>query len=76
VRFMNLTKTGGHVFWGFICWAVGENWIGSWWVGLWRWRLILKAPWSEPLFSERYGHTWTLRLGFGWRLQSKLAQRS
>lgn len=72
MRFMNPTKVGGHVLWGLVCWAVGGNHIGSWWIGLGRWRLILKAPWNDPLFSERNGFTWTMPVGFGWRVQSRL----
>lgn len=71
-RFMNLEQHGGHAFWGAVCWCLGNNDIGSWWVGLWRWRLILKASWNTPLFSERYGKTATLNLGFGWRITSRL----
>lgn len=69
MRFMNQTKTGGHALWGLVCWAVGNNYIGSWWIGLGRSRLILKAPWNGPLFSERYGLTKTFKIGGGWRLQ-------
>jgi hypothetical protein len=29
--------------------------------------LQIKAPWNEPLFSERYGYVWFWPLGFGWR---------
>jgi hypothetical protein len=49
-------------------WA-GSVQVGTWWVGIGRWRAIIKAPWNEPLFSERYGLTTTYRLGFGWRAQ-------
>lgn len=69
---MNLTLHGGHALWGAVCWCLGSNDSGSWWIGLWRWRLILKASWSMPLFSERYGKTATLKLGFGWRITSRL----
>ncbi len=32
------------------------------------WWLHIKAPWCEPLFSERYGYAkW--RRAFGWRAQ-------
>lgn len=41
---------------------------GIWWVGVGRARIILKAPWNRPLFSERYGFVKRLPLGFGWRL--------
>lgn len=50
-------------------WA-GSKRSGVWWVGVWRWRLIVRAPWNEPLFSERYGLTKYLRL-FGWRITSR-----
>lgn len=43
--------------------------LGVWWLGIGRFRLILKAPWNRPLFSERYGLTRTLRLVSGWRVQ-------
>ena len=43
---------------------------GVWWVGFGPWRLMVKAPWSRPLFSELYGLKPTLRLPFGWRIQS------
>lgn len=72
MRFMNPTKCGGHIFWGLVCWAVGNNEIGSWWLGIWRWRAILKAPWNAPLFSERYGYGTFVRLGFGWRVRFRL----
>ncbi len=49
--------------------SFGGSRNGVWWVGLWKARLFLKAPWYEPLFSERYGY-YGLRvpLGFGWRV--------
>ena len=71
MRFMNLTSQGGHVLWGLVCWAGSSEW-GTWWFGLGRWRLILKAPWNEPLFSERYGYCTYIRLGAGWRIRSRL----
>jgi hypothetical protein len=75
MRFMNLVAEGGHILWGFFCWSVSRGW-GTWWFGIWRWRMIVKAPWNAPLFSERYGHTTTLRLGFGWRVTFRLVPRS
>jgi hypothetical protein len=72
MRFMNPTSQGGHAFWGLLCWAGSTEW-GTWWLGIWRWRMILKAPWNEPLFSERYGHATFVRLGFGWRVRFRLA---
>lgn len=71
MRFMNPTAEGGHVLWGLVCWSVSAGW-GTWWLGVWRWRLILKAPWNAPLFSERYGYTRKLPLGFGWRVLFRL----
>jgi hypothetical protein len=70
-RFMNPTTKGGHIFWGLLSWAGSAEW-GTWWLGIWRWRLLVKAPWNEPVFSERYGYTKTLRIGGGWRVQSRL----
>lgn len=71
MRFMNPTTYGGHAFWGVLCWSASYE-SGTWWLGIGRWRLILRAPWNALLFSERYGHTWTLKLGFGWRVRSRL----
>lgn len=70
MRFINLTTYGGHALWGFVSWAASSE-FGTWWLGIWRWRLIVRAPFNEPLFSERYGYTKTLRIG-GWRIQSRL----
>lgn len=50
----------------------GSAKYGIWWLGLYRWRLMLKASWNEPLFSERYGGRFTIHLPSGWRLQSFL----
>jgi hypothetical protein len=75
-RFMNPELHGGHVLWGAICWAMGYNHIGSWWIGVWRFRVILKAPWNGPLFSERYGHATVFPLGFGWRVRFRLVPRT
>ena len=75
MRFMNPVARGGHIFWGLLCWAWSWEW-GTWWLGVWRWRFIVKAPWNEPLFSERYGFTWTMPIGFGWRIQFRLVDRS
>jgi hypothetical protein len=59
-------------FFGFpFAWAGSSRW-GTWWIGVGRWRLIIKAPWNEPLFSERYGFIFTVCVGFGWRVQSRL----
>lgn len=33
----------------------------------------LKAPWCEPLFSERYGYDPIIKLGFGWRITIRKA---
>lgn len=42
---------------------------GSWKTGAWRVkRLVLRAPWQRPLFSERYRYEHRLLLGFGWRI--------
>lgn len=71
-RFVNPALFGGHAFWGLVCWCLDGHELGSWWVGVWRWRLILKASWNEPLFSERYGKVASLKLGFGWRIISKV----
>jgi len=54
-----------------LSWSANKD-FGVWWLGIGRWRLILRAPWDEPLFSECYGHASTLPLGFGWRIQSRL----
>lgn len=58
----------------FISWSFDATY-GIWWIGLMRWRLIVKAPWNKPLFSERYGYAWHMRLPFGWRVASRLAPR-
>ncbi len=50
-----------------ISWDGSTEW-GVWWVGFGRWRLMLKAPWNEPLFSERYGFKKKIPLLRGWRL--------
>lgn len=55
----------------FICWNFNKEY-GQWWLGVGRWRLFLKAPWCEPLFSERYGMTKHFRLGGGWRIGSRM----
>lgn len=72
MRFANLTRHGGHFAWGLVSWAAAED-LGTCWLGILRFRAILKAPWREPLFSERYGRTTTLRLGKGWRITFRLA---
>lgn len=28
----------------------------------------IRAPWHDPLFSERYGYVGVIKLGFGWRI--------
>ncbi len=33
------------------------------------WWGILKAPWNEPLYSERYGGVNFIQLGGGWRFK-------
>jgi len=45
----------------------------SWTYGLWMVRMFgyfirLRAPWNEPLFSERNGYDPVIPLGFGWRI--------
>jgi hypothetical protein len=45
------------------------------WLGILRFRAILKAPWNKPLFSERYGMTTTFRLGGGWRIQFRMVPK-
>lgn len=45
------------------------------WLGIFRFRVFLRAPWNEPLFSERYGFTTTFRLGRGWRIQFRMAPK-
>lgn len=72
-RFVNWTWFGGHAFWGVICWA-GSWERGVWWVGFGRARVILRAAWNEPLFSERYGFTNTWRIAKGWRLQTRMVK--
>lgn len=49
--------------------------FASWEHGLWGVRFTekryyqLKAPWNEPLFSERNGYVQhKIPLGFGWRI--------
>lgn len=49
-----------------LSWAFSTEY-GVWWVGCGRGRFQIKAPWNEPLFSERYGHARFIRLGGGWR---------
>lgn len=73
---MNLEREGGHAAWGLVSWCVPNDGAGIWWFGLLRFRVILKAPWRQPMFSERYGHTTTLRLGWGWRVTFRLAPSS
>lgn len=46
--------------------------LGIWWLGIGRWRLVLRAPWDKPLFSERNRLNWVLRLRGGWRVQSRM----
>lgn len=47
----------------------GGSWeYGSWFIRLPFGILLLKAPWNEPLFSERYGHVRVLARVCGWRL--------
>lgn len=41
---------------------------GQWWLRVFGRVITLKAPWCEPLFSERFGIDKPFRLGFGWRL--------
>lgn len=50
-----------------IGWAGSYSW-GTWWLGLGTWRMIVKAPWNAPLFSERHGLSRYYRLGGGWRV--------
>jgi hypothetical protein len=73
MRFMNPVVEGGHIFWGMVCWASSREW-GTWWLGIGRSRMIVKAPWNAPLFSERYGHTKTFKIGGGWRVQFRRVQ--
>lgn len=54
-------------------WAGSYSW-GTWWVGAGRFRLILKAPWNAPMFSERYGYTRYMPLGFGWRVTARMVE--
>jgi len=49
-----------------LCWALSQGY-GAWWIGCGNARFQIKAPWCEPLFSERYGHARFLKLGGGWR---------
>lgn len=63
--------------WQFRLWRLiftGSREFGTWWLGLGPVRLILRAPWNEPLFSERYGHTKTIKIGGGWRVQGRVLQ--
>ena len=46
---------------------------GVWWLGILRWRIMLKAPWNEPLFSERYGYRRVILKYRGWRVLSFMA---
>lgn len=61
--------------WQVSLWRVliltGSREMGTWWLGIGPLRLIIRAPWNAPLFSERYGHTKTLKIGGGWRLQGR-----
>lgn len=48
------------------------SWAGDWrdgafWLGTGGLRLLLKAPWCRPLFSERAGTERHFPIGFGWR---------
>lgn len=54
-----------------IGWAGSWSW-GTWWLGVGRWRLIVKAPWNRPLFSERNGYQKVHRLPFGWRWYTRM----
>lgn len=56
-----------RVFWQPIGWALSHEY-GTWWIGLGRWRLMLKAPWNAPLFSERHGYRRPILRFRGWRL--------
>jgi hypothetical protein len=62
---------GQWSFLRFLIFTWSREW-GTWWVGIWRFRIILRAPWNEPLFSERYGHTKTLKVGRGWRVAVRM----
>lgn len=46
---------------------------GVWWLGIGRWRLFLRAPWNEPLFSEVYGFTKYRGVG-GWRVGTRVVR--
>lgn len=41
--------------------------LGVWWFRIFGVGLILRAPWDQALFSERYGYRKYLR-AFGWRV--------
>lgn len=69
ITFMHRDGAGVIRFFGFpFAWSGSSQW-GTWWFGIGNWRVIVKASWNDPLFSERYGLTTTYRLGFGWRIQ-------
>lgn len=49
--------------------VAGASWhYGIWSIRIGRRMLMLKAPWNEPLFSERYGFNKTLLACRDWRL--------
>lgn len=74
-RFANLVQHGGHVAWGLFSWAWGNE-FNAWWIGIGRFRAIMKSPRCAPLFSERYGHTTTLYLGRGWRITFRVVPKN
>lgn len=47
----------------------GDYRSGIWWLRIFGRGVSLHAPWKRPLFSERNGLRWMLRLGAGWRVE-------
>lgn len=54
----------------FVCWS-GPTFgpCGRWWLGIWRYRVIILTPKALLMFSERQGFVRTFRLPFGWRIK-------
>ncbi len=57
--------TFGYRGWVGYCWAPTQ---GVFWLAIRSWRLVLRAPWSHPMFSERYGFKRAFMRLRGWRL--------
>ena len=61
-----------HYGFGFFTIGRQDVWFqprkGSFGAIIFGWWLHIKAPWNEPLYSERHGISDFRKIGFGWRI--------